>query len=62
MNQYTPVRVYKYDELNKKVNEDIYNEIIDYAWDIGIRNAFVQEDGTQSDSFIPEWDLSLIKK
>ena len=62
MNQYTPVRVCKYDELNKKVDENVYNEIIDYAWDIGIRNAFVQEEGTQSDSFIPKWDLSLIKK
>lgn len=62
MNQYTPVRECKYTELNHKVSEEVYNNIIDYAWDIGIRNAFVQEEGTQSDSFIPEWDLSLIKK
>ena len=32
-------------------------EIINYAWDIGIRNAFIQEDGTQSDSFIPDFDF-----
>ena len=62
MNQYTPVRKCKYDELNNRVEEGIYDDIIDYAWDIGIRNAFVQEEGTQSDSFIPNWDLSLIKK
>lgn len=57
MNQYTPVRVCKYDELNRTVNDDLYNEIIDYAWDIGIRNAFIQDGETQSESFIPDWDF-----
>lgn len=57
MNQYTPVRECKYSELNKKVNDDVYNSVIDYAWNIGIRNAFIQEDDTQSDSFIPKWDF-----
>lgn len=57
MNQYTPVRKCKYDELNNKVDDIVYDEIIDYAWDIGIRNAFVQEGGTQSESFIPDWDF-----
>ena len=57
MNQYTPVRKCKYDELNNTVPNRIYDDIIDYAWDIGIRNAFIQEGGTQSDSFIPKWDF-----
>lgn len=57
MNQYTPVRKCKYDELNSTVPNRIYDDIIDYAWDIGIRNAFIQEGGTQSDSFIPKWDF-----
>lgn len=56
MNQYTPVRKCKYDELNKKVSSNIYEEIIDYAYNLGIRNAFVQEEGTQSESFIPDFD------
>ena len=60
MNQYTPVRVCKYDELNKKIDNSIYDKIIDYAWDIGIRNAFVQEDGTQNESFIPDFDLNSL--
>ena len=58
MNQYTPVRNCKYSELNETVNDDVYNEIIDYAWDLGIRNAFIQEGGTQSDSFIPKWNFN----
>ena len=57
MNQYTPVRKCKYDELNNTIPNIIYDDIIDYAWDIGIRNAFIQEGGTQSDSFIPKWDF-----
>lgn len=57
MNQYTPVRTCEYQELNEKVNGTVYEEIIDYAWNIGIRNAFVQEGGTQNESFIPKWDF-----
>lgn len=57
MNQYTPVRVCKYEELNRKVDKRVYEDVIDYAWNIGIRNAMVQEDGTVSESFIPKFDL-----
>lgn len=57
MNQYTPVRNCKYQELNQKVSDKVYNEVIDYAWDIGIRQAFIQEGETQSESFIPKWDF-----
>ena len=52
-----PVRKCKYNELNETVEDIIYDEIINYAWDIGIRNAYIQEGGTQSDSFIPKWDF-----
>lgn len=58
MNQYTPVRKCKYDELNKRVASDVYDEIIDYAYNLGIRQAFVQEEGTQNESFIPEFDYT----
>ena len=57
MNQYTPVRNCKYAELNQKVSDEIYDKIIDYAWNIGIRNAFIQEGDTQDESFIPKWDF-----
>ena len=48
MNQYTPLRKLLYDNLNRKLTPSEYDEIIDYAWDLGIRNAFTQEEGTQS--------------
>lgn len=56
MNQYTPVRVLEYDELNHKVTEDEYDELINYAYDLGVRNAFIQEGDTQDISFIPDFD------
>ena len=53
MNQYTPVRRCKYLELNDKVSEREYDNVIDYAYDLGIRKCFVQDSESQSDSFIP---------
>ncbi len=55
MNQYTPIKELKYNELNHKIESRVYDEIIDYAWNIGIRNAYTQEEGTQSESFIPDF-------
>ena len=57
MNQYTPVRTCKYAELNSKVDNMVYDDIIDYAWNLGIRQAFIQDGETQSESFIPKWDF-----
>ena len=58
MNQYTPVNYIKeYPFLNKTVSEVEYNDVIDYAIDIGIKNAYIQEGGTCSESFIPKFDL-----
>ena len=53
MNQYTPLRKLEVDNLNRKLTDKEYDEVIDYAYDIGVRNAFIQEGETQSDSFIP---------
>ena len=58
MNQYTPVNYIKdYTFLNKTVSEDEYNDVINYAIDLGIKNAYMQEGGTCSESFIPAFDL-----
>ena len=58
MNQYTPVNYIKdYPYLNKIISDDEYNDVIDYAIDLGIKNAYMQEGGTCSESFIPLFDL-----
>ena len=61
MNQYTPLRKFNsYKNLNRKITDAEYNEVIDYASNLGIRYAFVQEGDTQSESFIPDFDCSKI--
>lgn len=57
MNQYTPVRKIRYSELNRKLFESEYDEVINYAYDLGIRNAFIQEGDTQEESFIPDFGV-----
>ena len=57
MNQYTPVRKTKYKNLNRKVSDKEYDELINYALDLGIKNAFIQEGDTQEESFIPDFDV-----
>ena len=57
MNQYTPlVTVEKYPEINRKVTLKEYDELISYALMLGIKNAYTQEDETQDESFIPDFD------
>ena len=57
MNQYTPVtKITKYPELNNTVQEKEYDELINYACDLGIKNAFIQEGETCKESFIPDFN------
>ncbi len=63
MNQYTPVNYMKdYPFLNETVCEEEYNDVINYALDLGIKNAYMQEGGTCSKSFIPPFDLEGVEK
>ena len=58
MNQYTPLRKLEYTNLNKKLSNEEYYNMIDFAYNLGIRNCFVQEENTASKSFIPHFDGS----
>lgn len=59
MNQYTPMDGIgeKYPELARTVTVDEYDEVVDYAIEIGVENGFIQEGETAKDSFIPDFDL-----
>ena len=57
MNQYTPVRKTDYKELNDTVKDSEYDELINYALDLGVKNAFIQEGGANLESFIPDFDI-----
>jgi putative pyruvate formate lyase activating enzyme len=56
MNQYTPLDIVgDYPEINRRLNPRHYNKVIDYAIDLGVENAFIQEGDTASESFIPDF-------
>lgn len=56
MNQYTPLpHVKAYPELCRKVTEEEYDEVVDYAISIGLEHGFLQEGEAASESFIPEF-------
>ncbi len=59
MNQYTPVktpRMDKYPELGRSITRREYDKVIDYALEIGVKNAYIQEGETNKESFIPDFD------
>lgn len=57
MSQYTPLaHVEASPELNRRITEAEYNALIDYAIDLGISNAFIQGDGVDEESFIPQFN------
>lgn len=58
MNQYTPMPGIEkfYPELGRKVTRREYDKVVNYAIDLGIENAYIQEGGTQKESFIPAFD------
>ena len=63
MNQYTPLDSLdrsKYPELNRGVTEKEYGKLVDYAIELGVENAFIQEGGTAKESFIPSFTLDGI--
>ncbi len=60
MNQYTPLYDLDYQNLNRRVSDEEYAELVNYACDLGVKKAFIQEGETQSDSFIPAFDLEGI--
>lgn len=58
LNQYTPVakNLSLYPELCRTLTQEEYNEIVDYAIELGIENGFIQEEETAKESFIPPFD------
>jgi len=59
MNQFTPVNKTNYPNLNRTLTEEEYDEVVNYAYDIGLRNAFIQEGETCKESFIPSFSNEI---
>ena len=56
MSQFTPIALKDYPEINRTVTRREYERLVDYALEIGITNAFIQEGDVAKDSFIPAFD------
>lgn len=60
MNQYTPLETLdsgRYPELARRVSPRAYDRLVDYAIELGVEQAFIQEGGTAEESFIPPFTL-----
>ena len=57
MNQYTPLpQTAPWPELCRRLTEEEYEELVDYAIGLGVENGFIQEGETAQESFIPPFD------
>ena len=65
MSQYTPVKETGFENLDRRLTEEEYDEVVDFAAELGITKAFVQEGESAKESFIPDfenWTLSEFLK
>ena len=56
MSQFTPIALKDYPEINRTVTKREYERLVNYALEIGITNAFIQEGDVAKGSFIPAFD------
>ena len=58
MSQYTPCTdLGDYPEINRKLTAEEYDDVVDFAVEIGVENGFLQEGESASESFIPPFNL-----
>lgn len=56
MGQYIPKdNAIKYEKLNRKVTKEEYDEVIEYFFEVGLKNGFTQELSSASDEYIPDF-------
>ncbi len=57
LNQFTPLEnLERFPEINRKLTEKEYEEVVDFAIKLGVENGFIQEGDTAQESFIPDFD------
>lgn len=57
LNQFTPLDgLGAYPEINRKLTEEEYDEVVDFAIEIGVENGFIQEGDVAEESFIPDFE------
>ena len=58
MSQYTPMEQIKdtYPEINRRVTKREYDTVVQFALDLGVENAFIQDRKVAKESFIPDFN------
>ncbi|GLI50710.1 radical SAM protein [Tepidanaerobacter syntrophicus] len=57
MSQYAPYyKAKNYPEINKTLSKKEYDEVIDYFFELGLENGYIQEEGAASDEYVPDFD------
>ena len=46
----------RFPELSRRVRKSEYEKLVNYAIDLGIENAYIQDMSVAKESFIPEFD------
>lgn len=62
MRQYTPRAGCTFPEISRALTEEEYNEVVNYALMCGIKNMFLQDGESVSESFIPAFDYEGVLK
>ncbi|MBQ7368181.1 MAG: radical SAM protein [Clostridia bacterium] len=58
MSQYTPLgKIEAFPELSRRVTSREYQAVVDAALSLGIEKLFVQERGSASEQYVPNWDF-----
>ena len=57
MSQYTPfAEAKKHKEINRRLFTAEYDKIVDYFFEIGLKNGYMQEKSSADTDFIPNFD------
>lgn len=63
MSQYTPFyKAAQYPELNRRLSQAEYDQVMDALDDLGIENGFVQELSSAKEEYTPDFSLQGVKK
>ncbi len=56
MSQYTPMpNVKSHARLKRRISSEYYDAMVDYCVELGIKNAFIQDESSATESFIPDF-------
>ncbi|WP_297633953.1 radical SAM protein [uncultured Clostridium sp.] len=58
MSQYTPMfKALDFKEISKPLNPKVYESLINYAAELGITNAFIQDSNSSTTDFVPNFNF-----